>query len=247
MVVTGHGMYCENNTSKATELMFEKYKDSCYWINVSDYHKKDMDLNFFAKVPWGVDSDAFPFSPDGGDHLLFLSRMIKRKRPHFAIEVAELAGEKLTLAGQKGIEGSHVQYWTEIEHLFQKPHVTFTDHVPFDETYKFFGDAKALLLPLEIGEPMPVTSLEAMACGTPVIASNIPPMQEIIVDGVTGFLVDKDDKQAWVRAIKNISKIDRSDCRKHFEANFTWKKMAENYTKVYEDVKTDWNSRNEEK
>ena len=236
LLISGHGMYCESINSPAAKIRFKRYGKSCYWVYVSDYHKKDVNLNFVAKIPWGVNPEAFPFNPKGGDNFLFLSRMIKRKRPHFAIEVAKLAGEKLILAGQKGVEGSHVKYWKSIEHLFKLPHVTFTDHIPFDQTYKYFGKAKALLLPLEIGEPMPVTSLEAMACGTPVIASNIPPMDEIVIDGETGFLVNKDDKNAWVSAIKNIGKINRSKCRARFEKEYTWQKMAERYLLAYKKV-----------
>lgn len=236
LLITGHGMYNESLNSEADRIRNERYKDSCYWAYVSEYHKTGVDLNFVAKVPWGINPEAYPFSPTGGDSLLFLSRMIKRKRPHFAIEVAEKAGEKLTLAGQKGVERGHVEYWNSIEHLFNKPHVNFVDHVPFDETYKFYGQAKALLLPLEIGEPMPVTSLESMACGTPIIASNISPMDEIVIDGENGFLVDKDDQDAWVEAIQKIGTIKRERCREIFESKYTWKIMAENYLKVYQKV-----------
>lgn len=244
MLVTGHGMYSEAINTEADRIRYEKYKSSCYYVNVSEYHKFGAeDLNFVAKIPWGVDPLAFPFNPDGGDDLLFLSRMIRRKRPDFAIEVAESARKNLLLAGQKGIEAEHVEYWDQIKHLFEKEHVKFLDHIPFDETHKYFGHSKALLLPLEIGEPMPVTALEAMACGTPVIASDISPMNEIVVDGVTGFLVDKDDKDAWVHAIEKIDSIDRQKCRQRFEAEYTWEKMTERYVEAYKTTIENWKIR----
>jgi len=236
LLITGHGMYSENLNSKADIIRFDRYGKSNYWAYVSEFHKKDVDLNFVGKVPWGVNPEAFPFQPNEGNNLLFLGRMIKRKRPDFAIKVARKTKEKLILAGQKGVETEHVEYWDKIKHLFKESHVEFVGHIPYTETYKYFGKAKALLMPIEIGEPMPVTSLESMACGTPVIASNIEPMTEIIEDGVTGFLVDLNDEKAWVEAINNIDKIDRNKCRERFEKYYSWEVMAKNYEKLYQKV-----------
>ena len=236
LLITGHGMYCESMSSPADKARFEKYKTSCYWAYVSEFHKKDVDLNFVGKVPWGVDPEVFTFNKKGGDSLIFISRLIQRKKPDFAIRVAEKSNSKINVAGTKGINPAHIKYWDSIQPELKKPHVTFLGHVPYYETYKKIGNAKALLLPIDIGEPMPVTSLEAMACGTPVIASNVSPMDEIIIHGETGFLVDKDDEDAWVEAINNVDKINRAKCRERFESSFTIRKMAERYVDLYKKI-----------
>jgi len=238
LLITGHGMYCEAINSPADKARFKRYKDSCFWTYVSEFHKKDVDLNFVGKVPWGVDPEVFSFNERGGDGLIFIGRLIQRKRPDFAIRVAEKSDSKINIAGTKGINPEHIKYWDSIQSELKKDHVTFLGHVPYYETNKVIGAAKALLLPIDIGEPMPVTSLEAMACGTPVIASNIAPMNEIIVNGENGYLVDKDDEKAWVEAINNIDKISRKKCRERFEKNFTINKMAEKYVELYEKVIT---------
>ena len=116
--------------------------------------------------------------------------------------------------------------------------IKFIGEVGPKEKNKLLGGAKAVLFPSIWEEPFGLVMTEAMACGTPVIGFNKGSVSEVIKDGKTGFIV-KDDKK-MIQAIKNIDKIDRAECRKSVEDNFTVEKMVEGYEKVYEKVVRDF-------
>jgi glycosyltransferase involved in cell wall biosynthesis len=115
--------------------------------------------------------------------------------------------------------------------LLDHPLIEFIDEIGASEKQDFLGNAAALLFPIDWPEPFGLVMIEAMACGTPVIAHPFGSVPEIVPDGVGGFLVH--DLDEAVEAVNRIGEIDRRECRRHFELNFTDERMARDYVKLY--------------
>ena len=118
-----------------------------------------------------------------------------------------------------------------IEPMLRHPLVEFVGEIGHRDKAQFLGDAAALLFPIEWPEPFGLVMIEALACGTPVIAHPYGSVPEIIPDGVAGFLFRDIDRA--VEAVNRIGELDRGDCRRHFELNFTDERMARDYVKIY--------------
>jgi glycosyltransferase involved in cell wall biosynthesis len=150
---------------------------------------------------------------------------------------------------------THLPFFTDViaPKLKENPQVTLTGFLQGAQKAQHLGMAKAFLFPIHWEEPFGMVMIEAMACGTPVIAYNRGSVPEIVIDGVTGFIIDPpegDDTpyplgqhiikargvDGIAQAIKRIGEIDRSACRKHVEDHFTVEKMVEGYERVYQDV-----------
>ena len=211
-------------------FIFEHFKNNNF-VAISNSQRKfsRVKLSFAATIYNGIGIEEFKFNPKPKDHFVWCARIDKYKGIENAIEIAERADIKLILAGR--LDPTQKEYFEKNI----KPHlgrqIKYIGEYPTEEKSNFFGQAKALLYPIEWHEPFGLNMAESMACGTPVIAFDRGSAREVIKDGKTGFVV-KDIKEA-VEAVKNIDKIKREDCRKWVEKKFTAEKMVSDYEKLY--------------
>jgi glycosyltransferase involved in cell wall biosynthesis len=202
-------------------------------VSISDAQRRPLpEASWTATVLHGLPRALLPFSArPNGDYLAFLGRISPEKRPDRAIDIATRAGLPLKIAAK--VDKPDRAYWETVI----APLVARHDNVEFigeiDEARKasFLGNARALLFPIDWPEPFGLVMIEAMACGTPVIAWNCGAVPEVIDDGVTGFVVD-DEAQA-LAAIGRLSTIDRTLVRSVFERRFTAERLAADYLSVY--------------
>lgn len=181
----------------------------------------------------GSDLSHLQFNPKGGDHFAWIARMNKHKGVENAIAAAEKMGAKLLLAGR--IDPTQVEYFETTIKPHLNDNIKYVGELTEEELSGFYGQAKALLYPIEWEEPFGLVVTEAMACGTPVIAYRRGSMPELIEDGKTGFVIDSDiDK--LVEAMKKVDQIDRVVTRKHVEDKFSKERMVDDYERAYYDL-----------
>ena len=182
-------------------------------------------------VHHGMPPDELVPRDDVGDYLAFLGRISPEKRVDRAIEVARRVGMPLRIAAKvDDIDREYFEH--QIEPLLGADHIDFIGEIGPDEKGEFLGRARALLFPIDWSEPFGLVMIEAMACGTPVIAYRSGSVPEVITDGVSGFIVD--DIDGAVAAVRRLDEIDRAACRAAFEERFTVERMARDYLAAYE-------------
>lgn len=166
-----------------------------------------------------------------GDHVLWVGRMAEVKGPHRAIAAARRAGVRLVLAGpvQRGQERL---FATEVEPHVDGDRVRYVGEVGAAEKARLYRSARAILMPIRWAEPFGLVMVEALACGTPVIAFREGAAREIVVDGECGFLVDDEDEMA--DAIGRVDQLDRARCRASAEERFDLSRCVDGYEAVYE-------------
>jgi glycosyltransferase involved in cell wall biosynthesis len=186
--------------------------------------------NWQATVYHGLPKDLFQFHPDRGDYLAFLGRISPEKRVDRAIEIAKRAGMRLKIAAK--VDRVDKRYFKRVvEPMLQESHVEWIGEISDQEKDQFLGNAYALLFPIDWPEPFGLVMIEAMACGTPVIAYDAGSVSEVMEHGVTGLIVTKLD--GAVEAIGRVANLSRARCREVFEKRFTASRMASDYVKVY--------------
>ncbi len=203
-------------------------------VSISDDQRRPLPLaNWAATVQHGMRSELYAFSarPDG--YLAFLGRISPEKRPDRAIAIASAAGRMLKMAA-KVDQADQLYFDDKIEPLLHNPLVRFIGEIGDDRKSAFLGGASALLFPIDWPEPFGLVMIEAMACGTPVIAYDCGSVPEIVEDGVTGFIV-RDETEA-LRAVERLPQLDRRRIRARFEERFSAEAMARNYAALYEDL-----------
>jgi len=203
-------------------------------VSISDAQREPMSwANWHATVYHGLPGDLYTFHPNRGGYLAFLGRLAPEKRPEHAVELAKRAGIPLRIAAK--VDPVDREYFhSEIEPLLSHPLVEYLGEITDAEKDSFLGQAMALVCPYDWPEPFGLVLIEALACGTPVLAYRRGSIPEIIEDGITGFVCDGLDGMA--RAIKRIPEIDRHRCRWAFEHTFSVERMARDYLQVYEQV-----------
>lgn len=190
-------------------------------------------LNWRGTVHHGLPTDRLRFRPERGRYLAFIGRICPEKRPDLAVKIARDLGVELKVAAK--VDRADVEYYeTVIKPLFDDPLVDFVGEITEDEKSEFLGGAYALVFPIDWPEPFGLTLIEAMACGTPVIAFRRGSVPEIVDDGVTGFVVE-DCAQA-VMAFEQIDRLDRRTIRRVFEERFSVERMAEGYLRIYQNL-----------
>ncbi len=203
-------------------------------VSISDAQRLPMpQANWQATVHHGLPADLFPFHAGSGAYLAFLGRISPEKRVDRAVEIARRVGLPLRVAAK--IDGADRAYFeSQIAPLFELPFVEFIGEIGEQQKSAFLGNARALLFPIDWAEPFGLVMIEAMACGTPVIAWRGGSVEEVMVDGVTGFVVET--MEDAVAATRRVHTLDRRACRRHFEASFTAARMAADYLAVYDAV-----------
>ena len=205
-------------------------------VSISHNQREPMPpVNWVGNVYHGVPPGLLPFTakPREG-YLAFLGRIAPEKRPDRAIEIAARAGVNLKIAAK--IDRVDQAYWDEVIKplVDSHPNVEFIGEINERQKAKFIGEASALVFPIDWPEPFGLVMIEAMACGTPVIAFRSGSTPEVIDDGVTGYLVD--GVEAAAAAVARLRDLDRAKVRARFDERFAIARVAENYLKVYRDV-----------
>jgi len=223
MLTTIHGF------SGSNILPAYRKADSSY-VSISDSDRSP-DLDYVATVYHGIDLEALPFDPAGGEDLVVFGRIHPDKGTHEAIEIARRAGRRLTVCGIVQDE----RYFRElVEPHIDGDRVTYLGSVGPADRGRILGGSAALLHPIAFAEPFGLSVVESMACGTPVIAYRKGSMPEVIDEGVTGRLVD--DVAGAVAAVGAIDDIDRGNCRVRARERFGKDRMVDDYLRVYRKV-----------
>jgi glycosyltransferase involved in cell wall biosynthesis len=190
-------------------------------------------LNWLGTVHHGLPESSIEFSPGPGEYLAFLGRTSPEKGLDHAIEIAKRSGTPLKIAAK--IDRADVEYYrNHIEPLLDDPLVEFVGEIGYPKKETFLRNASALLFPIQWEEPFGIVMIEAMACGTPVIAYHRGSVLEVIENGVSGLLVPDGDLDAAVDAVLHVGEIDRAQCRRSFERRFTSRRMVADYLSIYE-------------
>jgi len=212
-------------------LLFERYKGWYNTISRSAARLLPPQPRCVGVIYNAIDVDSYPFNPGPrGDHLLYLSRISEEKGPHLAIEVAKRLGRRLIIAGNvhpvdepffrakvlPQVDGDKVVYVGEADYHMKR---------------RLFAEAACLLAPITWDEPFGLFLIEAMACGTPVIAIGRGSVPEVVEDGRTGFVVDSID--AMAEAVRRVHEISPYDCRSHVQSRFNVGRMTDEYLAAY--------------
>jgi len=211
--------------------LYEEFKDIPF-VSISNAQRKPLPwLNWVGTVYHGLPKDLYKFFPRHGKYLAFLGRISPEKRPDRAIKIAEMAGMHLKIAAK--IDKVDKEYFeVVVKPLLKSPYVEFIGEISEKEKNEFLGNAYALLLPIDWPEPFGLVMIEAMACGTPVIAWRCGSVPEVIKNGVNGFIVE--NLQDAVKVVEKVKQLSRRRCRKIFEEKFTANRMANDYLYIYE-------------
>ncbi len=200
-------------------------------------HAPAPDVPVATVIHHGIEAGNFPVGDGGGDaegpYCLFLGRMAPDKGAHRAIEVARRAGIRVLMAA-KMREASEVRYFTEQVEPLLGPDAVYLGEVPHERKLELLGGASSLLFPIRWNEPFGLVMLEAMACGTPVLAFTEGAAPEVVEHGVTGFLCRDEDEM--VEAMGNVAAIDRRDCRGAVEGYFSTTRMVADHLTLFESL-----------
>jgi glycosyltransferase involved in cell wall biosynthesis len=201
-------------------------------VSISNHQRNPVTSgNFVATVHHGIPADLLTpnYDPRGG-YLAFLGRISPEKRPDRAIHIAQAVGIPLKIAAK--VDKVDEAYFREqIAPLLDRPGIEYLGEINEREKPEFLGEARALLFPVDWPEPFGLVMIEAMACGTPVLAFRCGSVAEIIDPGVTGIIVDAMDEA--VRMLPQVLTLDRRKVRRRFEERFTANRMAKDYLGVY--------------
>ncbi len=222
VVTTIHGF-----SSRKILPVYRKYDRRVFYVSISDADRSP-DLTYIATVYHGIDLHMFTFRENPDDYLLYFGRIHPDKGTAEAIEIARRAGRRLLMAGIIQDRG----YWEgEVAPHVDGDRVQYLGSAGPQLRDRLLGGALALLHPIRFAEPFGLAVVEAMACGTPVIAFPRGSMPELIRDGDTGFLVPGVEEA--VDAVKRIPSLDRRRCRREAEERFSSERMVEDYLRVY--------------
>ncbi|MGV3508962.1 MAG: glycosyltransferase family 4 protein [Sphingobacteriaceae bacterium] len=203
-------------------------------ISISQNQRKPLpQANWVGTVLHGIPADLHKEGTGDGNYVAFLGRVSPEKGLDKAIEIALACNCKLKVAAK--IDKADVEYYEAvIKPILGHPLIEFIGEINEQQKTDFIGKAKALLFPINWEEPFGIVMVEAMACGTPVIAFNAGSVKEVINEGVSGYIVDSVEEA--VQALNAISGLSRKLVRREFLSKFTANRMANDYLKLYTSV-----------
>ena len=231
---------------------------NCYFVSISDTMRKSMpselDKNMLPTVHNAIDASRFPFVDKEGkkNYFITLARFSEEKGQHIAVNICARKGYRLRMAGTVATINSarrvmlelanplsryrndrDFRYYSDkiLPYIIRSPRITYSGGVSGRKKMKFISEAKALLFPVTWEEPFGMAVIEALACGTPVIAMNRGAMSEIIEHGVNGFLAN--DEKEFAEYMERVDEIDPKECRRTVEERFSATAMAEAYVERY--------------
>lgn len=200
-------------------------------VSISDAQRAPLPQpHYVATIHHGLPKNLLEEGAGAGGYLAFLGRISPEKAPDAAIRIAARSGLPLKIAAK--VDRADDEYYkTTIEPLLSQAHVEFIGEIGEHQKSEFLGNAAGLIFPIAWREPFGLVMIEAMACGTPVIAFENGSVPEVIEHGVTGFIVQNEHEAA--EAVRQIGTLDRGRIRAEFERRFTAHHMAENYLTLY--------------
>lgn len=238
-------------------LLIEKF-NKIPLVSISNNQRGNFNLNFIETVYNGIEVDKYPFSKTGEDYILWLSIIARNKGTYEVAKVGSmLPNRKFKLVGKTSTSEEDITYFNEkVKPLINNQNITLYGEADFSVKMEYFKNAKVFLFPMQWEEPFGLVLIEAMVCGTPVVAYARGSAPEVIKDGETGFLVnpsEADIRGDWIikktglaglcEAIEKIYKMSQSKyqtmrvkCRKRVEDNFTFEKMVKGYEGVYRKI-----------
>jgi glycosyltransferase involved in cell wall biosynthesis len=214
----------------AVQHAFSKFTDMPV-VSISDAQRTPVrNARWVGTIPHGLPPRPLTFHATRGTYLAYLGRIAPEKRVDRAIAIATACGLPLRIAA-KVDPVDRVYFERSIRHLLDHPLIEFVGEITDEQKSAFLGQARALLFPIDWPEPFGLVMIEALACGTPVIAFRRGSVPEVIEHGVTGFIVD--DVEEAVEATRRVDTLDRAACRAAFERSFTVGRMASDYVQLY--------------
>jgi glycosyltransferase involved in cell wall biosynthesis len=214
--------------------VYRTFRDAPF-VSISDNQRTPVpDLNWIRTVRHGMPAGLLTPQPVKQEYAAVLGRISPEKGIDKAIRISGRAGMKLKIAAKVDV-ADRVYYETEIKPLIQaNPHVEFIGEINDQQKSAFLSGAHALLFPIDWPEPFGLVMIEAMACGTPVIAYPRGSVPEVVDEGVSGFIVH--DEDAAVAALHRVHELDRAKVRAAFDRKWTARRMAEDYVGVYREL-----------
>ncbi len=213
------------------EPLFREYRDLPL-VSISDSQREPLAwANWLGTVYHGLPENTYSFQEKPGSYLAFLGRISPEKGCHQAIEIATRAGMPLKIAAKIGGPGDREYFESRVRPLLSRSGVEFLGEISEREKGPFLGGARALLFPISWPEPFGLVMIEALACGTPVLAFPYGSVLEILEPGVTAHLGGTIDE--LVSAVDRIDELDRRKCRETFERRFSSARMTEDYEHLY--------------
>lgn len=225
VVTTIHGF-----SSPRIVPVYRRYNDIGHYVAISDADRHP-DLTYAATIHHGIDIKQFSFVDRPGDYLLFLGRIHPDKGAHLAIDVARRAGLPLIIAG---IVQDEAYFRDRIQPQVDGVNVAYRGAVGAVERDALLGGARALLHLINFAEPFGLSVVEAFATGTPVIATPLGSMSELVRNGVTGYLVS--DAATAAAAVDKVGDLDRAACREEAVTRFSADRMVEDYLALFETI-----------
>jgi glycosyltransferase involved in cell wall biosynthesis len=213
-------------------------------VSISDAQRQPLSwAKWQATVYHGMPTELFSGCESPGHYLAFLGRIAPEKRVDRAIEIAKRAGIKLRIAAK--VDAVDREYMDQvIRPLLNDPNVEFIGEIGEEQKQEFLANAYALIFPIDWPEPFGLVLIEAMACGTPVIAYRRGSVPELVADGLTGFIVEDIDEA--ISAVEKVEGFDRKRCREIFEKRFSVERMACDYLRVYRHLMKHWPTNGED-
>jgi len=226
VITTIHGF-----SSPRIMPVYKKYNRQTHYVSISNANRSP-ELDYIATIHHGIDTGAFTYVADAvGNYMLYYGRIHPDKGTKEAVEIALALDIPLVIAG---IIQDEEYYNNHVKPFLREGKIEYIGSVGADRRNALLGNARLLLHPISFSEPFGLSIVEAMACGTPVVAFNKGSMPELISDGTTGFLVE--NKEEAIEKIKMIDTISRQDCREHVERHFSKEIMARRYMDVYRQI-----------
>jgi glycosyltransferase involved in cell wall biosynthesis len=204
------------------------------FVSISNSQRRPIpNLNWVRTVLHGMPAERLTPQPVEQSYFAFLGRISPEKGVDRAIKIAGRCGVKLKIAAKVDV-ADRAYFERVVKPLLSLPHVEFIGEIDDSQKPAFLSGAHALLFPIDWPEPFGLVMIEAMACGTPVVAYNCGSVPEVIDHGLTGFIVP--DEDAAVSAISRLGELDRGAIRRRFDQRFTARRMAADYVNVYEEL-----------
>lgn len=203
------------------------------YVALSEAHQRTrVNLNWQAVVYNGIDLESWGYQPAAGDYLCFVGRLMPEKGVDVAVEVALKAGIPLKIAGS--LYDSDKDFFEEKISPCLGNGVEYLGSLSPDDVMQLYQGARGLLMPIKWEEPFGLVMIEAMACGTPVVAFDRGSVSEVVKDGSTGYIVDSSEEM--VKAVNRLPDINRSECREWVKKRFSIDRMAKDYLELYRDL-----------
>ena len=214
---------------------YEQFKTEVAYVGISEYQQSmgPEGMNWAGLAYNAIAVEQWPYTPRKDDYLLAFGRVCEAKGFHHSIEAAKRLGRRLIMAGV--LQDQYRDYFeAKVEPLIDGEQIVYEGEVSDERKRELFAHAHAFLFPITWPEPVGLVMIEAMACGTPVVAMRQGSVPEVVDHGVTGFVVD--DLDEFVAAVGRVGEIDPAVCRRTVEERFTVRRMVADYEAVYRRV-----------